>query len=106
MKKKAKENLEAQQEESQKLVNEADRIRAQEEELREKAAVMAYTSIILDEFLLGKISHKNMLGEIYHLCLSWDYLEEIYDFYLLGNAKDDLKYGDCQYYWPDVIAVF
>lgn len=67
---------------------------------------MAYTSIILDEFLLGKISHKNMLGEIYHLCLSWDYLEEIYDFYLLGNAKDDLKYGDCQYYWPDVIAVF
>ncbi len=71
-------------------------------ELRGKAAVIAYTSVILKEFLLGKISQRKMLGEIYDLCLSWDYLEEIYDFYLLWNAVDDLKYGDFQYYWPDV----
>jgi hypothetical protein len=67
-----------------------------------KEAVIAYTSLLLQKFLVGKISQEKMLGDIYQLCLSWNYLEEIFDFYLLWNAVNDLKYDDMQYYWPDL----
>ncbi|EAZ90760.1 peptidyl-tRNA hydrolase [Crocosphaera chwakensis CCY0110] len=70
-------------------------------ELTGKDAVIAYTSVILKEFLTRKISQERMLRQIEQLYLSWDYLKEIMDFYLLWNAKYDLSYGDVQYYWPD-----
>lgn len=67
-----------------------------------KIAVIAYTAVIIKEFLRKKISQKRMLQEIHQLCIAWDYLEEIYDFYLLWNALDDLRYdNNFQYYWPD-----
>ncbi|MEA5532470.1 hypothetical protein [Crocosphaera sp. XPORK-15E] len=69
--------------------------------LEGKAAVIAYTSVILRDFLDGHISQNKAIGEIYQLCLSWDYLEEIYDFYLLWNALDDFRYDDIQFYWPN-----
>ena len=36
------------------------------------------------------------------LCINNDYMKELYDFYLLDCAIDDLKYGENQFHWPDL----
>ncbi|MEA5509757.1 hypothetical protein VB715_08270 [Crocosphaera sp. UHCC 0190] len=69
--------------------------------LEGKAAVLAYTAVLLKDFINGKISQAQGIGEIHQLCLNWDYLEEIFDFYLLWNALDDFRYDDVQFYWPN-----
>ena len=39
------------------------------------------------------------LETLKNLCIELDYEKNIYDFYLLYFAKEDLRYSDVQWYW-------
>lgn len=56
---------------------------------------------LVDESLNERILPFKVLSIIYKICLELDYIEYLYDFYLLYCAKEDLEYQEYQYYWDD-----
>jgi hypothetical protein len=63
-------------------------------------AAVAFTSVMADLALSGETPLDTALGEVAQVCIELDYLKEIYDFYLLRFAREDLQSDEVQYYWP------
>ncbi len=65
--------------------------------------VLSYSSYFIEQIAKG-INVKHNLASVYSYCQSRDYEKNIYDFYLLHWAWDDLDYGnEVQSYWPDAV---
>jgi hypothetical protein len=63
------------------------------------SAARTITAIRAKQVLEGKLPIDIALAELSQLCIELDYLSDIYDFYLLHFAKEDLKFSDQQWYW-------
>ena len=63
-------------------------------------AVVAYAKYLAAEIVKDSNAIERNLKQLFILCHTNDYLEEIYDFYLLHCALDDLKHSHDQHYWP------
>jgi len=63
-------------------------------------AAVAYASAKAQQLLDGITPADVVLREIAQLCIELDYLKDIYDFYLLRFAREDLQDSDVQHYWP------
>jgi len=62
-------------------------------------AVSAYARSLVNEIIIDRNKLRENLKKLFTLCHSNDYQEDLYDFYLLHCAVDDLDYGDVQHYW-------
>lgn len=60
-----------------------------------------YACYLIDKALKGEIQPFNVLDILKDICIELDYESYLYDFYSLYFAKEDLKYSDIQWYWPD-----
>jgi hypothetical protein len=73
-------------------------------ELDEKTgdnATLSYSSYYIAKMANGEDVKKN-LGMVYEFCKSIDYEKNIFDFYLLHWAWDDLDHGEeYNHYWPE-----
>lgn len=58
-----------------------------------------YITYLANEALNGNRDLIDILREIKNLCISLDYDKDIYHFYSLYFAKEDLNYGSTQWYW-------
>ncbi|QTN21438.1 hypothetical protein HZ992_14725 [Rhizobacter sp. AJA081-3] len=65
----------------------------------ETEAVASYAAEVLQDFLLGKTAMREALSTVKDLCIAADMLQELYDFYLLFFALDDLLEIGTQHYW-------
>ena len=64
-------------------------------------ATLSYSSYYLAKIAKGDDVKRN-LGMVYEFCKARDYEKNIFDFYLLHWAWDDLDYGEeYNHYWPD-----
>ncbi|MBX3413247.1 MAG: hypothetical protein KF708_11205 [Pirellulales bacterium] len=70
-------------------------------ELNGPMAVHAFAAERLRLALAGDIELIAAVETIKELCIALDYIKELYDFYLLFWAYEDLRNSDVQYYWPD-----
>jgi hypothetical protein len=65
-----------------------------------ESAARIIASIRVRQALDGKRPVDAVLMELSELCVDLDHLSDIYDFYLLRFASEDLKANDVQWYWP------
>ena len=63
------------------------------------AAVSAYARDLIEEIVLRPDEMQRLLKTLCDLCMAEDYQGDIYDFYLLRWAFDDLQGYDDQHYW-------
>ncbi len=61
--------------------------------------IYGYVYYLIDQVLTYKTSTKVALGIIRDLCRDRDYDKELFDFYLLAYAKEDLDEAGVQFYW-------
>jgi hypothetical protein len=61
--------------------------------------VISYAAELLDEGLAGRREMFSALSLVKDLCIAREYLPELFDFYLLWNAADDLRTYEDQRYW-------
>ena len=64
-------------------------------------AVCDYAAEILKEYLSGHLPMRDALATVHELCAAADMLNDLYDFYLLFWALDDLLEMGVQHYWGD-----
>ena len=64
-------------------------------------AVHNYAVELLSAALDGDMDLIEAVAVIAQLCIGNDYQRDLYDFYLLNNAHEDLKHDDVQWYWAD-----
>lgn len=69
--------------------------------LSREQGVLAYSQELARDFLDSKIAAADLLAELEHLCVSNDYFKELYPFYMLRWAYDDLKEQNFSYYRSD-----
>lgn len=62
-------------------------------------AILAYAKERLRLALEGEANLVETLRDIKDYCVSHDYLESLYDFYLLYHAYDSLQGSTVQWYW-------
>lgn len=62
-------------------------------------AVRDYIVELLEKMLNGELSKKYVLGEIKDIHVEEDFRDDLYDFYLLYYALDDLEISEVQWYW-------
>lgn len=58
-----------------------------------------YASYLVESALNGEIESFKVLQILKNICIELDYKSDLYDFYRLFFAKDDLIYLDYQHYW-------
>ncbi|WP_395750229.1 hypothetical protein [Prosthecobacter sp.] len=63
------------------------------------AAISAYARDLVSDILVQPPLMQSRLRELCDLCIAEDYQNDIYDFYLLRWAYDDLKNETVQWYW-------
>jgi hypothetical protein len=63
--------------------------------------VYGYVYFLTDQAHNSKMSTKNVLGILRDLCRDRDYDKELFDFYLLAYAQEDLEELGVQFYWKD-----
>lgn len=56
---------------------------------------------LLQKMLACQITSGDALRELADMCIEMDYPPDLYDFYLLYFAQDDLRTSEVQWYWPD-----
>ncbi len=66
----------------------------------ETHGVRIIASIRAKQALDGELSIDVALAELHQLFIEHDHLSEIFDFYLLHEANEDLKLDSFQWYWP------
>ncbi len=64
-----------------------------------KNAISAYARDLIEDMLADPACMQHKLAVLCQLCIDEDYLDDIYDFYLLHWAFDDLQNSEVQYYW-------
>lgn len=65
--------------------------------------VLSYSTYFIEQIAKG-LNVKSNLASMYSYSQSRDYEKNIFDFYLLYWAWDDLDYGnEVQSYWPDAV---
>jgi hypothetical protein len=70
-------------------------------ELSHSQAIRVYASELALDAVAGDKSFNRVLDELAHLCVAEDYAKDLYDFYLLQNAWEDLQYRGEQWYLLD-----
>lgn len=63
--------------------------------------VHGYVYYLVDQALNSKMSTKIVLATLRDICRDSDYDKELFDFYLLAYAKEELDELDVQFYWQD-----
>lgn len=61
--------------------------------------VYGYAYYLIDQALNSKMSTKVVLGTLRNLCRDRDYDNELYNFYSLSYAQQELEEAGEQYYW-------
>ncbi|GHT57907.1 hypothetical protein AGMMS50239_01270 [Bacteroidia bacterium] len=61
--------------------------------------IKEYVLFLIEKSLNGEIDNFKTLEILKDICIELDYLNCLYDFYLLYYAKEDLRYSEFQYYW-------
>ncbi|MDO3628310.1 hypothetical protein [Mucilaginibacter sp. BT774] len=61
--------------------------------------IKKYACYLINKALTGEMQADDVLNILKVLCIELDYDRNLYDFYLLYFAKEDLKYSDNQWYW-------
>jgi hypothetical protein len=64
-------------------------------------ALKIYAAEIALDALQGDRDMLAVLKELSRLCIEQDYVADLFDFYLLFNAWEDLLTSVDQWYWPD-----
>jgi len=67
--------------------------------LQGDAAISAYAYDVIHEIIEDPKKMKSNLKTLCELCIAEDYQKDIYDFYTLRWAYDDLEEQEVQYYW-------
>lgn len=62
-------------------------------------AVKNCASFLIAQCLKGEKNYYSVLGTLKNLCIELDYDKDLYDFYSLYFAKDDLLTSENQWYW-------
>ena len=62
-------------------------------------AISAYARDLVEEITATPDCMQRNLGILCDLCIAEDYQDDIYDFYTLRWAFDDLQSGEVQWYW-------
>jgi len=70
-------------------------------ELTHSQAIRVYASELALDAVTGDKSFNRVLDELTQLCIAEDYAKDLYDFYLLHNAWEDLQYQGEQWYLLD-----
>jgi hypothetical protein len=65
----------------------------------EEQVVKNYILYVLDQVLVQEREVEKTLRELNRLCIDLDYNKQLYDFYSLYNAMDELNYSENQWYW-------
>jgi hypothetical protein len=60
-----------------------------------------YVADVLQRMLAGQITSRDALRGLMELCVELGYPADLYKFYLLYFAQDDLRMSEVQWYWPD-----
>jgi hypothetical protein len=63
-------------------------------------AVSAFARDLIAEIITAPARMQAHLARLCSLCMAQDYQRDIYDFYLLRWAYDDLQREPSQFYWP------
>jgi hypothetical protein len=63
--------------------------------------VYGYVYYLIDQALNSKMSTKVVLATLRDICRDRDYDKELFDFYLLAFAKEELDDLGVQFYWND-----
>jgi len=63
--------------------------------------VYGYVYFLIDQALSSKLSFMVVLGALRDLCRDREYDEELFDFYLLAFAKEELEELGVQFYWKN-----
>jgi hypothetical protein len=64
-------------------------------------ALRIYAAEIAGDAVSGRAGLGATLRELQRLCIAEDYAPELYDFYLLSFAWEDLATSEHQWYWPE-----
>lgn len=62
-------------------------------------AISAYARDLVEEILMSPEMMQTNLQILCDMCIAEDYQEDIYDFYMLRWAYDDLQQEEVQWYW-------
>jgi hypothetical protein len=62
--------------------------------------LVTYAAELLSRGLFGEIDFRQALERVKDLCIAADYHRDLYPFYLLSFAAEDLDVQDVQWYWP------
>lgn len=63
--------------------------------------VYGYVYYLLDEGVNGRLSQRHVLGKVKEICMERDFDSELFDFYLLSYACEELDDLGYQNYWND-----
>jgi hypothetical protein len=62
-------------------------------------SIISFACELLHDALVGERDMHSTLSLVKDLCVHREYLRELFDFYLLWNAADDLRTNEDQRYW-------
>lgn len=62
-------------------------------------AIDGYAYYLISQALSGSLQYADVLQHLKNICITLDYYDPLYPFYLLYYAYDDLKVQEEQYYW-------
>jgi hypothetical protein len=62
-------------------------------------AINGYAYYLISEALSGNLIYGHVLQQLKNICITLDYYDPLYPFYLLHYAYDDLRDEEVQYYW-------
>jgi hypothetical protein len=71
-----------------------------EPSLSRDRAIVVYARERLHAALADDLDLPTEIETVAQLCIAGNYLNDLFDFYLLWNAHDDLKTSELQWYWP------
>ena len=74
------------------------------QEISTTEAVTIYASDILNSALNRQSKIIDAVAQVSQLCIAHDYQKNIFDFYLLDNAYDELQGQGVQWYWDGATA--
>jgi hypothetical protein len=67
--------------------------------MSDEEIVCGYVYYLIDQALISKLSTKVVLGTLRDLCRDRDYDKELFNFYSLAYAQQELEEAGDQYYW-------
>lgn len=67
----------------------------------EETVLKDHVADVLQRMLVDQITSRDALRGLMELCVELGYSSDLYKFYLLYFAQDDLRMSEVQWYWPD-----